>query len=128
MTVPENPIGDGMRLEWFSKHPVCKRPCWYFVFIRRFFCCSVYIKHTFCHGLPLEGLDPFLVIPVWRKKFQNNLDLMLGCTLLESRVIWITSDLNHEWFESRVIWITSDLNHEWFESHAWLMRTDMKIK
>ena len=41
MTVPENPTGDGMRLEWFSKHPVCKRPCWYLVFIRRFFCCSV---------------------------------------------------------------------------------------
>ena len=31
-----------MRLEWFSKHPVCKRPCWYLVFIWRFFCCSVY--------------------------------------------------------------------------------------
>ena len=26
--LPENPIGDGMRLEWFSKHPVCKRPFW----------------------------------------------------------------------------------------------------
>ena len=44
MTVPENPIGGGMRLEWFSKHPVCKRPCWYLVFIRRFFCCSVYLS------------------------------------------------------------------------------------
>ena len=44
MTVHENPIGGGMRLEWFSKHPVCKRPCWYLVFIRRFFCCSVYVQ------------------------------------------------------------------------------------
>ena len=32
-----------MQLEWFSKHTVCKRPCWYLVFIRRFFCCSVYV-------------------------------------------------------------------------------------
>ena len=32
--------GDGMRLKWFSTHPVCKRPCWYLVFIRRLCCCS----------------------------------------------------------------------------------------
>ena len=40
--------GDGMRLEWFAKHPVCKRPCWYLVFIRRFFRCSVYIQTRYC--------------------------------------------------------------------------------
>ena len=34
MTVPE----------WFSKHPVCKQPFWYLVFIRRFFCCLVSTK------------------------------------------------------------------------------------
>ena len=52
MTVPENPIGgDGMRLEWFSKHSVCKRPFWYLVFIRRLFCCSVHMQGCTCRPL-----------------------------------------------------------------------------
>ena len=39
-----------MRLEWFSKYPVCKRPCWYmylvFIHVQCFFCCSVHMVQT----------------------------------------------------------------------------------
>ena len=47
MTGPENHIGDGMRLEWFSKHPVCKRPCRYYSYDVSFAVQYIKIGHLF---------------------------------------------------------------------------------